>query len=37
MRPLPEGLDTDAPVSGAAVLSDGDIALVVDADGLGAR
>ncbi len=37
VRPLPEGLDTDAPVSGAAVLSDGDIALVVDADGLGAR
>src|SRR4051812_908894 len=37
VRPLPEGLDTDAPVSGAAVLSDGDIALVVDADGLGTR
>ena len=33
----PRTLVTDAPVSGAAVLSDGDIALVVDADGLGAR
>jgi two-component system, chemotaxis family, sensor kinase CheA len=37
VRPLPEELVTDAPVSGAAVLSDGDIALIVDADGLGAR
>jgi two-component system, chemotaxis family, sensor kinase CheA len=37
VRPLPEGLVTDVPVSGAAVLSDGDIALVVDADGLGTR
>ena len=35
VRPLPEELVTDAPVSGAAVLSDGDIALIVDADGLG--
>jgi two-component system chemotaxis sensor kinase CheA len=37
VRPLPEELATDAPVSGAAVLSDGDIALIVDADGLGTR
>ena len=37
VRPLPEELVTDAPVSGAAVLSDGDIALIVDADGLGTR
>ena len=37
VRPLPEELVTDASVSGAAVLSDGDIALIVDADGLGTR
>ncbi len=37
VRPLPEALATDAPVSGAAVLSDGDIALIVDADALGDR
>jgi two-component system chemotaxis sensor kinase CheA len=37
VRPLPDELVTDAPVSGAAVLSDGDIALIVDADGLGTR
>jgi two-component system chemotaxis sensor kinase CheA len=37
VRALPEALATDAPVSGAAVLSDGDIALIVDADALEAR
>ena len=37
VRPLPDALATDAPVSGAAVLSDGDIALIVDADALGDR
>ncbi len=37
VRPLPEELATDAPVSGAAVLSDGDVALIVDADRLGDR
>jgi two-component system, chemotaxis family, sensor kinase CheA len=33
-RPLPEELATSAAVSGAAVLSDGDIALIVDPDAL---
>jgi two-component system, chemotaxis family, sensor kinase CheA len=33
-RPLPDELATSAAVSGAAVLSDGDIALIVDPDAL---
>jgi two-component system chemotaxis sensor kinase CheA len=33
-RPLPDDLATTAAVSGAAVLSDGDIALIVDPDAL---
>jgi two-component system chemotaxis sensor kinase CheA len=33
-RPLPDDLSTTAAVSGAAVLSDGDIALIVDPDAL---
>jgi two-component system chemotaxis sensor kinase CheA len=33
-RPLPDDLATSAAVSGAAVLSDGDIALIVDPDAL---
>ncbi len=33
-RPLPDDLRTSAAVSGAAVLSDGDIALIVDPDAL---
>ncbi len=33
-RPLPSSLATETPVSGAAVLSDGEIALIVDCDAL---
>ena len=36
-RPLPDELATSAAVSGAAVLSDGDIALIVDRDVLSSR
>jgi two-component system chemotaxis sensor kinase CheA len=36
VRPLPDGMATDGAVSGAAVLSDGDIALIVDPDALSA-
>jgi len=35
-RPLPPGVGGGAPVSGGAVLSNGDIALIVDSDALAA-
>ncbi|MEA2180566.1 MAG: two-component system, chemotaxis family, sensor kinase CheA, partial [Solirubrobacteraceae bacterium] len=34
VRPLPDGMATGGALSGAAVLSDGDIALILDPDAL---
>jgi two-component system chemotaxis sensor kinase CheA len=34
-RPLPEGVAEHAPLTGGAVLPDGQIALIVDCDALG--